>query len=97
LTRNLAGALSGVRHSVSDRLPVEKGQQEVGVGWSMLSRWLPGYGGSRVLLDGAFTSGFDETLPMLLGLGWLVALGATVALSYRRAVRPCARTSSGSR
>jgi hypothetical protein len=53
-----------------------------------LSRWLPGYGGSRVLLDGAFTSGFDETLPMLIGLGWLVLLSAVVALTYRRAVRP---------
>jgi hypothetical protein len=55
-----------------------------------LSRWLPGYGGSRVLLDGAFTSGFDQTLPLLVGLGWLVVLGAAVALNYRRGLRPSA-------
>ena len=58
-----------------------------------LSKLLPGYGGSRVLLDGAFTSGFDETLPLLLGLAWLVVLGAAVALSYRRAVRPAGSSS----
>ena len=58
-----------------------------------LSRWLPGYGGSRVLLDGAFTSGFDETLPMLIGLSWLVALSAAVALTYRRVVRPSGSSS----
>lgn len=55
-----------------------------------LSMWLPGYGGSRVLLDGAFTSGFDQTLPLLLGLGWLVVLGAAVALTYCRGLRPSA-------
>jgi len=64
---------------------------------TMLSKLLPGYGGSRVLLDGAFTSGFDETLPLLIGLGWLVALGAAVALSYRRAVRPRTAAPSVSR
>jgi len=55
-----------------------------------LTRWLPGYGGSRILLDGAFTRGFDETLPLLVGLGWLVVLSAGVALTYRRVVRSSA-------
>lgn len=55
-----------------------------------LSRWLPGYGGSQVLLDGAFTSGFDETLPLFVGLVWLVVPSVAVALTYRRAVRPSA-------
>jgi hypothetical protein len=53
-----------------------------------LSGWLPGYGGSRILLDGAFTSGFDEMLPLLIGLGWLVLLSAAVALTYLHAIRP---------
>ena len=52
-----------------------------------LSKLLPGYGGSRVLLDGALTRGFDETLPLLIGLAWLVALGTAVALTYRHAMR----------
>ena len=38
------------------------------------SRLLPGYGGSRVLLDGALTSTFDQTQPLLIGVAWLVAL-----------------------
>lgn len=53
-----------------------------------LSRLLPGYGGSRVLLDGALTSSFDEVRPLLVGLAWLVALAAAVALTYRHSVRP---------
>jgi len=62
-----------------------------------LSRWLPGYGGSRILLDGAFTTGFDETLPLLIGLGWLLALGIGVALTYHRAIRPSATSLAGAR
>ena len=53
-----------------------------------LSKLLPGYGGSRVLLDGALTRGFDETLPLLIGLAWLIGLSAAVAVTYRHAVRP---------
>jgi len=60
-----------------------------------LSRWLPGYGGSRILLDGAFTTGFDETLPLLIGLGWLVTLGAAVALTYHHAIHPRATQAPG--
>ena len=51
-----------------------------------LAQLLPGYGGSRVLLDGALTSGFDEALPSLVGLAWLAALGTAVAVTYRHAV-----------
>lgn len=53
-----------------------------------LSRLLPGYGGSRILLDGAFAAGFDETAPLLIGTGWLAALTVTVALAYRHITRP---------
>ncbi|MFI7544829.1 hypothetical protein [Actinoplanes sp. NPDC049599] len=52
------------------------------------SRLLPGYGGSRILLDGALTSGFDETRPLLLGSAWLVGLALIVAPAYRRTIRP---------
>ena len=56
------------------------------------SRLLPGYGGSRVLLDGALTRGFDETLPLLVGLAWLLALVVVVALTYRHTTRPARST-----
>lgn len=55
-----------------------------------LSRLLPGYGGSRMLLDGALTRGFDETTPLLIGLTWLVVLIGLVALIYRRVTQPAA-------
>jgi hypothetical protein len=37
---------------------------------------LPGYDGSRILLDGALTAGFDETTPVRVrvvesALGWV--------------------------
>lgn len=56
-----------------------------------LSRLLPGYGGSRILLDGALTAGFDESLPLLAGLVWLLGLlGLLVAvvLGHRHAITP---------
>jgi hypothetical protein len=56
-----------------------------------MSQLLPGYGGSRILLDGALTAGFDENRPLLIGMAWLVALGVAVALTYRRGITP-ART-----
>ncbi|MFC3495790.1 ABC transporter permease [Glycomyces rhizosphaerae] len=65
---------------------------DVGIGQSPMLRaappgWaraLPGYGADRVLLDGGLTAGFDETGSLLLGLAWLVALGAAAALIWRR-------------
>jgi hypothetical protein len=53
-----------------------------------LSRLLPGYGASRVLLDGALTPTFDETRPLLIGLAWLAALTLVVTLTYRHTVQP---------
>jgi ABC-2 family transporter protein len=55
-----------------------------------LSRILPGYGGSRVLLDAALTNGFDETVPLLIGLGWVLALVTAVGITYQRVVGPAA-------
>jgi hypothetical protein len=37
------------------------------------ARWLPGYGGIRVVLDGALTPGFDEAGSVALALGWIAA------------------------
>jgi hypothetical protein len=56
-----------------------------------LSRLLPGYGGSRVLLDGALTHGFDEIGPLLIGLAWLSALTIVVALTFRHSTEPAMR------
>lgn len=46
-----------------------------------LSTFLPGFGGSRVLLGAGFTRTFDEAQPLLLGLAWLAALISPVALT----------------
>jgi hypothetical protein len=48
---------------------------------------LPGYGGSRILIDAAVTAGFDETRSLLVALGWLVALLVAAILLFRRAAR----------
>lgn len=56
------------------------------------STFLPGYGGFRVLLDGAFTRSFDELVPLLIGVAWLVVLTVVVTLTYWRATRPAAST-----
>ena len=53
-----------------------------------LSQLLPGYGGSRILIDGALTTTFDETRPLLIGLAWLVALTVAVTLAHHRAIAP---------
>lgn len=53
---------------------------------TLFSKFLPGYGGSRVLLDGAFTQSFDESVPLLVALGWLAALTVAVAVTYRHMV-----------
>jgi hypothetical protein len=55
---------------------------------STLAQWLPGYGGSRILLDGALTSRFDETRPLVYGLAWLVALALLVTVTYHRSIAP---------
>jgi len=49
---------------------------------------LPGYGGTRVLLDGALTHGFDETRPLAYGLIWLAVPALLVVVTYRRSIVP---------
>jgi ABC-2 family transporter len=47
------------------------------------AQYLPGYGSGRMLIDGAVTASFDETRPLLIGLGWLLALGVAAACLVR--------------
>jgi hypothetical protein len=51
--------------------------------WAVL---LPGYGPSRVMYDGAFSETFHGGGELLLSLGWLAFLGATVIVALSRAV-----------
>ena len=46
--------------------------------------FLPARGASRVLIDGAFTSRFDEVGHLLLGLAWLSALTAVATAVFHR-------------
>lgn len=54
------------------------------------TRWLPGYGGTRVLIDGALTAGFDETTSLLVALAWLgvLLIAACVVLTPAVQRRP---------
>jgi hypothetical protein len=48
---------------------------------------LPAYGPSRVMYDGAFSGTFHAGSELALSLAWLAALGLTVVLVLRRALR----------
>jgi len=45
---------------------------------------MPAHGAVRVLVDGAFTAGFDETTGALLALAWLVSITAVAAGVFHR-------------
>jgi hypothetical protein len=47
---------------------------------------LPGYGPSRVMYDGAFSTTFHAGSELLLSLGWAAALTIAVTVVLRRAV-----------
>lgn len=49
--------------------------------------WLPGYGATRVAMDGALTATFDETRSLLLALTWLVGLTVAAVVVFRRTMR----------
>lgn len=49
-------------------------------GWAQS---LPGYGATRVLLDGALTETFDESRSLLMAAGWVLALAAAAAVQIR--------------
>jgi hypothetical protein len=50
------------------------------------AHWLPGFGGTRVMLDGALTSGFDESVSLAVAVGWVVALVALAAWVILRGI-----------
>jgi len=52
-------------------------------GWATA---LPGYGPTRVLVDGAFSGGFDAIGPLLVALLWLAALSVAVVVLLRRSL-----------
>ena len=47
---------------------------------------LPGYGPSRVMYEGAFSSSFHATAELLLSIAWAAALAVAVVMVLRRAV-----------
>lgn len=50
--------------------------------------FLPGHGAVRVLLDGAFTTTFDQSAALLLALGWLAAIAAVSSAVFHRLSHP---------
>lgn len=52
------------------------------------AQFLPGYGGSRVLLDGALTGSFDQTGPLLAGLAWFAGLILLTGLTLHQSGGP---------
>jgi len=48
------------------------------------AHWLPAYGGTRLVLDGALTPGFDETRALVYAVAWLSGLAVTTALVWQR-------------
>lgn len=67
---------------------------DLGIGQSPMLRpqpppwaqFLPGYGASRVLLDGGLTAMFDRTGSLLLAVGWLLGVSLVAAVLWRRPV-----------
>jgi hypothetical protein len=54
--------------------PMLRGEPETWAGW------LPGYGGIRLVIDGALTPGFDEARSAALALLWLIGLVVAACL-----------------
>jgi hypothetical protein len=48
------------------------------------AHWLPAYGGTRLVVDGALTPGFDETMPLVYAMAWLIGLAGVTALAWRQ-------------
>jgi hypothetical protein len=51
-------------------------------------RFLPGHGATRVLLDGAFTTSFDQTNGLILAFAWLAAITAASLAVFHRLASP---------
>lgn len=48
--------------------------------------FLPGHGAGRLLLDGSFTSGFEQYGHLLVALAWLIGLTVVAGLTFRRQI-----------
>lgn len=65
---------------------------DLGIGQSQMAQdeppawahYLPGYGGTRVLVDGALTESFDELGSLILATGWIVLFAISAVLLFRR-------------
>lgn len=51
------------------------------------ARYLPGYGSTRVLIDGALTTGFDETNSLLIAASWIIGLTSAFIALFRHGVQ----------
>lgn len=49
---------------------------------------MPAHGAVRVLVDGAFTTTFDQTGALLLGLAWLAGITTVAATVFHRLAAP---------
>jgi len=66
---------------------------DIGIGQSPMlrgepapwARYLPGYGGTRLLIDGALTASLDETRALLIALAWLAGLAVAATALFHRA------------
>lgn len=69
---------------------------DIGIGQSPMLRgepapwaqYLPGYGGTRMLIDGGLTASFDETRSLPIALAWLAALALAATALFRVSTRP---------
>ncbi|WP_370327595.1 ABC transporter permease [Euzebya sp.] len=50
--------------------------------------FMPAHGSVRVMLDGAFTTQFDETGALLVAIAWLVGLTAVAVVQFHRLAAP---------
>jgi hypothetical protein len=55
---------------------------------SSWARLLPGYGGSRMLVDAALTPGFDAAGPLLAAGAWILGLAVVAGLVFRATASP---------
>ena len=71
---------------------------DIGIGQSPMLRaepetwahYLPAYGGTQLLTDGALTTSFDQTSALLIALAWIAALGIAAAALLHHTARTAA-------
>lgn len=48
------------------------------------ARWLPAHGGTRLVVDGGLTAGFDESRAVLMAGAWVIGLFLLIAVNWLR-------------